>query len=213
MTFPITIQNLDPTKFSPRPVGVWATITPLRTASGDDVGPAYHFVDRQFEYRTPVPVLTFTINTWPREANWARLDLWYRVAKELDVTFEDVPANEEKDLTNTRNLEGFQVEGISGITLSVRLEPLETGNGVRVIAEERYENGNQDVQRTRITVMPPADKIVRSYNRDGGLARHVFEYYGAINQPRKLLITSRERIQQAYSPLAKPLSVKLPPRD
>ena len=48
----------------------------------------------------------------------------------------------------------------------------------------------------------PPTKPCDSYNRDGGLARHVFEYYGAINQPRKLLITSRERIQQAYSPLA-----------
>jgi hypothetical protein len=105
------------------------------------------------------------------------------------------------------------VDGISGVTLSARLEPLETGDGVRVIVEERYENGNQDVQRSRIMSMPSADKIVRSYDRDGGLARHVFEYYGAVNQPRKLLITSRERIQQAYSPLAKPLSVKLPPRD
>ena len=212
VTFPVTLQNLNEKVFSPRPVGIWATITPVRTEGGDDVGPAYHFFDRQFEAHTPVPVLDFTINDWPAEANWARLELWYRVAKELDLAFEDIPANAEKDLVNTANLDEFQVDGIAGITFSVRGESLETGNGVRVIVDERYDNGTKDVHQTRIMAKPPANHTIRSYNREGSFARHVFEYYGALNQPSKLLITSRERIQQAYSPLQKPLLVKLPPR-
>jgi hypothetical protein len=212
VTFSVTLQNMNEKEFSPRPVGIWATITPVRTEGGDDVGPSYHFFDRQFEARTPVPVLDFTIYAWPAEANWARLELWYRVAKELDPAFEDIKANAEKDLVTPADLKEFQVDGITGITFSVRRAPMETGNGTRVIVDERYDNGGKDIHQTRIMATPPANNIIRSYNREGGFARHVFEYYGANNQnqPGKLLITSRERIQQAYSPLKKPLLVKLP---
>jgi len=213
VTFPIAVQNLDASTFSPRPVGVWATITPLRTANGEVVGPAYQFMDRQFESKTPVPVLNFTINSWPREANWAQVELWYRVAKELDTAFADISPDHEIDLSNPRPLDEFAVEGLPGVSFSLRLEPTETGDGVRVIVEERYDGGTAELQHARIECVPPADRVVRSVNRDGGLARHVFEYYGAINRPKRMLLTSRQHIQQAYSSLPKPLSVKLPPRD
>ena len=64
LIFRISIQNTDPTQFSPRPVESWTEIQPL-DGSDKPVGPPYTFFDQDFELGQPVPVLLCNCPAWP----------------------------------------------------------------------------------------------------------------------------------------------------
>ena len=81
VVFPISIQNDDPTRFSPKPSELWVEITPLVSNEDRDPTrlPPYVFNDLGFEPNYPVPRVHCTASGWPPEADSADIELWFKL--------------------------------------------------------------------------------------------------------------------------------------
>ena len=119
MKFPISIQNSEPTEFSPRPAEAWAEITPL--GAGSDAKPLV-FYDLQFAEGRPVPVLEYR-TPWPAGATRAKIELFFK----MQTT--ETPLRREVGEVEGKPDSGLSVAGADGrkVRFSVTVEPAPNG--------------------------------------------------------------------------------------
>jgi hypothetical protein len=202
-TFHVTVQNENAELFSPKPIGVWATITPTRTQLGEEpIAPPRHFYDLVFVNNKPVPVLKFQFSQWPPDAYGAKIELWFRVANGIDPEFPDIDAWER----NPRENETFSAD-IPGVEFTVDRSRLEVGDGQKILVTEQYEEG-ADLWQARVMTDPQPDSTRRHFDPHRRVALHEFVFYG--RELNHLVITPREAIERLYTGLTKPIMIKLP---
>jgi hypothetical protein len=206
VAFPLSIQNGDPRRFSPRPAEAWVEIMPVHTggqAAGDSAaaGP-YPICDLSFEPQRPVPVLDCVVPDWPAAARAADVRVWLKLAR-TRPTFEASVAELETDAGQLRKL---RLPGAANVELG--LQTIDAAEGCRMIVEEEHPVENASVEWLRIESLAPADEIRRNYNYEGRFARHEFLFRGKTRpQVRgdKLQITTRRELQSGAVAVEKPL--------
>lgn len=176
--FPITIQNGDAEKFSPRPAEVWVEIMPLV----DDLPMAdtrpYAVYDVGYRPNLPAPVLECKVRGWPQTARMAEIRLWWKperstvkLVRKLEIA------------TNTT--EPLVLDLGDGANATFNVGVTSSAKGVEVLVRERRNrasSGDNDLPiRIEIDgVGRDADEIRRSYSRDGRATEHRFLFRGEV---------------------------------
>jgi hypothetical protein len=122
--FPVSLQ-VDPAvdHFTKRPVETWVEVTPL--AGGTAAPETYVFYDRNLEPDTPVPVLMWTAQNWPQQADHARVKCWYK----YDVTDPVQTIPWRQVVNRPESFEKAQrVPGVPGVQVSVESSNEADGN-------------------------------------------------------------------------------------
>jgi hypothetical protein len=213
--FPVSIQNGDATRFSPRPTEAWVEITPV-LADGSKL-PAYPFYDLAFEPERPVPVLRCEAPTWPARAQQAEVRLWFKVGpgggddKSREVTIAEVDSD-----SPARDL---HLPGAPDARFKITTEEVPSGRlpdwaawpgGCRLVVEEEYPPLSGKVDWSRVQTLERADRIVRTFNYDGRWARHEFYFAekGRVDVRRdKLVVTAGPSLKKGAAAVDEPLHV------
>jgi hypothetical protein len=214
--FPISIQNDDPTRFSPRPTEAWVEVTPV-LADGSKL-PAYPFYDLAFEPERPVPVLRCEAPTWPEQAQQAEIRLWFKVGpsggndeRSREVSIAEVDAD-----AAARDL---HVPGAPEARFKVTTEELPPGRvpdwptwpgGCRLVVEEEYPPLAAKVEWTRLQTLERPDRVEHTFNYDGRWARHEFYFAEKARldvRRDKLVLTASPSLQKKAVAVDEPLHV------
>jgi Mg-chelatase subunit ChlD len=213
--FPISIQNGDASRFSPRPTEAWVEITPV-LADGSKL-PAYPFYDLAFEPERPVPVLRADAPTWPARAQQAEIRLWFKVGrsggeeKSREVSIAEVDAD-----AVARDL---HVPGAPDARFSVTTEEIPAGQvkgwpawpgGCRLVVEEEYPPLTAKADWSRVQTLERPDRVERTFNYDGRWARHEFYFAdkGRLDVRRdKLVVTAQGSRQKGAVTVDEPLHI------
>ncbi|HWB13510.1 MAG TPA: vWA domain-containing protein [Pirellulales bacterium] len=215
--FPISIQNGDARRFSPRPTEAWIEVTPV-LADGSTL-PAYPFYDLAFEPERPVPVLRCEAPTWPEQAQQAEIRMWFKVGHSGDDKSREVSIAElDSDASALRDL---HVPGATDARFKVTTEEVPSGQvaewptwpgGCRLVVEEEYPPLIAKVEWSRVQTLEQPDRVVRTFNNDGRWARHEFYFAekGRLDVRRdKVVVTARSSLQKAAMTVDEPLHVTL----
>ncbi len=97
--FSVSIQSTR-SHFTKRPIEVWLQVNPLLP---DGQGDPYVFYDASFQPDQPVPVLSWTAESWPEQANQARIEFW---CKYLPTSAQNLPLT--RILENPQRYSAFQ---------------------------------------------------------------------------------------------------------
>lgn len=164
--FPVSVQNGDPRRFSPRPAEVWAEILP------QPEGAPFVFYDVDFEAGQPVPVLKFMAHGWPATAPRARLQMWFKL--------EPTPATESRQIFNVRREreDDFAVQvGQPPLRFAVQVRriPEGTGRGYEVAVLEAHDPAGPPAA-AKVELTPPPSSLARQYYPKLGRVEHVFRY-------------------------------------
>ncbi len=193
MRFPVSVQNDDETKFSPRPVEWWAEVEPIGVP-----GEPYVFVDTDFEMGRPVPVVDLLVPGWPREAKEAAIRIWFStkpIDPDATLSVGDLEEGVEQAL---------DVAGLSGVTIGATLEkPAGAGRG-RVTIVERHPPGRaDDLPLLRVRLEPACERASHAVDVTDARVRHEFDFPldAAGNVP------SGTRVSFVYATRLKELSV------
>jgi hypothetical protein len=214
--FPISVQNADETRFSPRPEVAWVEIKPLAPDRRQDF-PAYVFCDRNFEPRRPVPVLSCLATHWPREATKAEIRVW---CKFQGVEPDRVVPLAKVAPAGSRDESEFKIPGLADTSFKVRIESGAMAadgqgipNGQRIVVTEMHPPGAGNLYNFKVALDPSPDGTVRTYYPQAGLARHEFSYSaerGSVWTRAKLQFTARSRLLEQAVTLVKPLTAPIP---
>lgn len=178
VTFPITIQNGTPEKFSPRPAEVWVEITPLV----DDLPPAdtrpYAVYDVAYRANLPAPVFECKVRGWPQAARAAEIRLWWKPERAA------VKLTRKLEIA-TNPTESLALDLGGGATATFTTGVTSSAKGVEVLVRERRnrESAGENDLPIRIEidgVGRDADEIRRSYSRDGRATEHRFLFRGEV---------------------------------
>jgi hypothetical protein len=211
--FPISIQNGDGARFSPRPTEAWVEITPV-LAKGSKL-PPYPVYDLSYEPERPVPVLRCEVPKWPDGSQEAEIRLWFRLRNDSDVKSREVPiADVDADASASSDL---HVPGAPDARFKVRTDDLTSGQvpgwpswpgGARLIVEEEHPPLTPTVEWLRVQTLDPPDRVERTFNFDGRWARHEFFFAekGRLDVRRdKLVLTSRGSVQKGAVAVDEPM--------
>lgn len=194
--FPVSVQNDDETKFSPRPVEWWAEVEPVGVPSEP-----YVFVDADFEMGRPVPVVDLLVPGWPREAKEAAIRIWFStkpIDADATLALGDLEEGVEKVL---------DVAGLSGVVINATLEkPAGAGRG-RVTIVERHPPGRaEDLPLLRVRLEPECERASHAVDVADAEVRHEFDFPldAAGNVP------TGTQVSFVYATRLKELSVKPP---
>lgn len=182
--FEIAIQNVNLDMFTARPKNVWVGIQP-RTEADEPVGTMYCFTDAQFAEGTPVPVLQFIANDWPRDATWAAVQMWFKY---------DNPPIKPNGTSRMKALEPVTIEeDVPDVTFTAELtQPSQASREWRVMVVERHEPGT-DLFTARVQARPTADRVSHRYFVGVDEVRHEFDYKG--DATPVVVVTARDRIR------------------
>lgn len=207
--FFISIENAEPTRFSPRPAEAWVHIQPLRRDPGGEkgvpVGDPYVFYDLRFRAGDPVPVLVCEAQGWPDTANQAEIKLWCK--------FHRTASDPRGELTVERFLrEGsLQLASLPDMTFRIK-EETDTKRQFHVV-KVLVEDGWRGPPRAKIEISPPPRRVSHQYFGAAGRADHSFFYpiedagrVGAYT----VRITPLERLTDQAITLDKPFVVQVP---
>jgi hypothetical protein len=215
--FPVSIQNGDAARFSPRPTEAWVEVTPVLD-DGSKL-PPYPFYDLAFEPERPVPVLRCEAPTWSEKAQQAEIRLWFKTghsggsdqdSREASIADLDSDSSAPRDL---------HVPGAPDARFKVSIEEVASGRvpewpawpgGCRLVVEEEYPPLTANVDWSRVQTLERPDRIVRTFNHDGRWARHEFYFSerGRLDVRRdKLVVTARSALQKGAVTVDEPLHV------
>lgn len=203
--FALSIQNNDPTQFSPRPAEAWIQVRPI--LEGGRRGPTYNFYDLAFVPDRPVPELTCKAAEWPVEARKAEIQLWFK--RQPTLPTDALTLGDWK--RQGGQLRSRQIPNVS-FTVQTR-RPSADSSDLWVQISEKHEDG-PTFDAVRVTIDPPPARIQRQYNEKAQSVRHTFVYPStdvAASDGFTVQFTPRERLRErAIAP--KPFLVDLPPR-
>jgi hypothetical protein len=179
--FPISIQNADEERFSPRPVEIWAEITPLRRQDGttEPVRRPFVFYDPVWEPKRPVPVLLLEADPWPPEADAADVRVWFRLEDSpfVEETLSKIRGDREGDFR--WQLDEHQVE----FAVTYRSFQEENRRVCEVVVLEHLLSDSGDTPerpgpgtRFKVQLSEPAAEIQREFFPELGRVRHKFRY-------------------------------------
>lgn len=166
MRFPVSVQNDDETKFSPRPVEWWAEVEPVGVP-----GEPYVFVDPDFETGRPVPVVDLLVPGWPREAKEAAIRVWFS-AKPVDADATLAVGDLEEGVEKV-----LDVAGLSGVTIAATLErPAGAGRGRVTIVERHPSARADDLPLLRVRLEPECERASHAVDVTDARVRHEFDF-------------------------------------
>lgn len=210
--FFVSIENADPSRFSPRPAEAWVQIQPLRRDPGAEKGvPAgepYIFYDLRFRAGEPVPVLVCEALGWPDTANQAEIKLWCK--------FHRTAADPRGELTVERFLRdgSLQLASLPEITFRIK-EEADAKRQFHVV-KILVEDGRRGPPRAKIEVAPPPRRVAHQYFGATGRADHSFFY--PIEEAGRVgaytvRITPLERLADQAISLEKPFVIQVPEKE
>jgi hypothetical protein len=192
VTFPISFQDPD-SHFTPRPTQLWIEVTPVSLGS-EKSGQPYLFYDANFEPKTPVPMVNWNASNWPSDATAADVRIWakYDPTPNLQtILLEQVKQNAQ------RYAEGFAVDGVEGVKLSISLISNRADSaGLVIQVTELHSERSSGVGSLRValetddTIAP--SRVTRRFEPANGMAVHTFEFSSANAQA--LLDSSKSKI-------------------
>jgi hypothetical protein len=211
-TFRLSLQNADPTRFSPRPAEGWIEIRPLVPTGQVNAAVTYYFSDLQFEPDRPVPVIVCPATGWPPDAAKAEIRAWFRLQKvRSDASFSVRQAR----LTPQRPA------ALPNAEYSASIKPASSAsNPLQVVVEERSLLRGESLP-VKIELQPPAEelrpppiRVVHRYNAKAGTVRHTF-YFGSDVLPTDvdeyvIRVVRRESITNGAITPREPLHVTMP---
>jgi hypothetical protein len=171
--FPVSLQ-VDPAAnhFTKRPVETWVEVTPL--AGGTTAGETYVFYDRNLEPETPVPVLMWTAQNWPQQADEARVKCWYK----YDAT-DPVQTIAWRDVVNAPSSyrAAQSVPGVPGVQISVEASVESDGN-YRIYIVERHSTQSLGIDSIRVHLETGPDivpiRVSHQFDAKNGIATHSY---------------------------------------
>jgi hypothetical protein len=206
--FSICVENSDPAKFSPRPVEIWLTVTPITNDPASNKG-AYIFYDRAFESRTSTPVMRFLAEQWPVGAEDARLELWCKFRRKT-------PIEQSKTFTVGRFSTGLPEKVQFGnAAVEVEVETMQPGKDgmLRVVVTEIHQDRWNPLKvEIDSSPQPNIKKAVHRFSDANKAAKHTF-YFENIRDPRdaadfRVILTPQSAVKdEAMS--SGPISVKV----
>ncbi|MCC6127138.1 MAG: VWA domain-containing protein [Pirellulales bacterium] len=204
--FFVSVQSADPERFSPRPLEVWAEITPV-TPEGRPAAAPFIFYDRAVVPNRPVPVLEFAVPRWPPETEDAEIRFWCKFAR--------TEPDRQGAVAELRG-KNLQLEGVANVSFEVETKRgNKPADPFRVIVTESHSPGG-DLGLVKVAMEPPPKSIKRRYNDKTGTIAHTFFYddSAAAEADRyRILFTAKEKLKDGAfaSPPDRPLKVKVPP--
>jgi hypothetical protein len=205
VAFPISFQNADRERFSPRPVEAWVEIAPVFAAS-QPAGEPYRIFDLSFEPQRPVPVLDCITPDWPDEARNAQIQVWFKLTK-TKPTKEVSIAELETEPGELRNV---NLPGAPDAQFGLQFEEL--ADGCQLAIDEEHPLEAPTAEWVRVEPRTPPNEIRRIYNHEGRVARHLFLFRGkSLSQIRgdKLQLTTRRDLQTGAAAVTEPLRVTI----
>jgi hypothetical protein len=199
--FWLSIQNNNPAKFSPRPEEAWLQIRPLLPDSPEAV--PYICYDLTFEPKLPVPELTFVAPDWPRNAEEAEIQLWFKLKKTQPDPQHVISVND------LRKLGGLQLQDVPTAVFTVDTRAGEQNAPYQVVVTERSPQG-KPIPGVRVEMDPTPDRIARQYNQKAGTVHNTFYYDAAAAAQAgsfRILFTPHSRLSERAVTLPAPLKV------
>ncbi len=198
--FPISLQRNPnaPSRphFTPRPKETWVEITPVRGTA--DVGEAYLFYDTNFEPDEPVPVLEWTADEWPENADRARIRFWckYQATTAVPIPLRDVVNSPDRfgELQSLPN--------IRGVDLSIKLTESPEGD-YRISVEERHREQPRRIDAIRVQLDTKSDvkpkHVSHQFDSKNGYVTHTYDFSPALRerleQTAEILIATSEDVK------------------
>ena len=210
--FPLSIQNGDPTGFSPRPEEMWAEVRP-RTAD-NALGAPYVFWDIEWQPSRPVPVIDLVAPAWPANAVAAEIRVWFR--------FKPTPPGTVIPLADlVPGVERvFDINNMPGSRVRLFLQPLGgEPEALLTVTEEHDSIPAGDLPVVRVAVPGSCTKVIHAWQPGTTQVQHSFTLAtvrGQLAPNAACLITDRREILKGAVGLeddletAKPLSVPVP---
>jgi hypothetical protein len=199
--FPVSIQNADPARFSPRPEEFWMQIRPL-LPDGQRGRTAYQFYDRAFRSGTPVPILSCVARKWPLEARQAEIQLWFKMRK--------TPVEERLTVGQIRERGGsWRLAGLDQVSFELQTRRGEGGTRYRIVVIERHAQGSP-LDEVKVEMEPAPVHVVRHYNPEGAVVRHTFYFEDSVAatvEGLTVCLTSRQRLLERAVRLPAPFVV------
>ena len=190
VSFPISLQNGDPTSFSPRPVEMWVEVTP-KTASGVAVSP-YIFYDIAYEPSRPVPVMNLVAKHWPAVATSANIKTWFRfvaATPEVSIAMNELVPGVERV---------FEIQSLPGSFVRMTVLPPTLPNELRLNVIETHPSPTAEhLPCLRVAVSPGCQKAVHITEPGTGRVRHEFivaTVDGQLASDVRVTISDRQRI-------------------
>jgi hypothetical protein len=192
--FPVSIQNADETRFSPRPVDIWAEVRPEGIAG---VQP-FVFVDAAFEQNRPVPVIDLTVPNWPKDAGWAQIGLWF-CTRPLEPA--GVIAADELRFMEAKE---FRWPRLAGVTIEASLEKAGTERARLTVVERHAAGAEGGLPRLRVRLEPACERAEHVVDPSAGSVRHAFDIaldQGRVPKGTRLTVVDHDRLkEQAVGP-------------
>lgn len=192
--FPVSIQNADETRFSPRPVEIWAEVRPEGIAG---VQP-FVFVDAAFEPNRPVPVIDLKVPNWPKDAGWAEIGIWF-CTRPLEPA--GVIAVDELRFAEAKE---FRWPRLAGILVEASLEKAGPDRARLTVVERHAAGAEGGLPRLRARIEPGCERAEHAVDPSAGSVRHAFDIpldQGRIPKGTRLTLVDRDRLkEQAVGP-------------
>lgn len=207
--FPITVQNAEPERFSPRPAEAWVDVTPIAESGGQtfDTYPVY---DVKYEPHLPVPVIDCTLSRWPEEATKAEIRVWLKL--------KPTPVRQEvqlRDAVNNRVLvEGGKRGRITAEISDATGDDDVAGYDGAVVRVTEQQAREGDLRWLKIELSETPGLVRRTFYHEGTYAVHEFYFPNRTREDvskAALLITSRDDLERGAAAVSdQPLEVSLP---
>lgn len=192
--FPVSIQHADETRFSPRPVEIWAEVRPEGIAG---VQP-FVFVDAAFEPNRPVPVIDLTVPSWPKDAGWAQIGLWF-CTRPLEPA--GVIAIDELRFATPQE---FRWPRLPGVDVEASLEKSGPDRARLTVVERHAAGAEGGLPRLRVRIEPGCERAEHAVDPSAGSVRHAFDItldQGRVPRGTRLTLVDRDRLkEQAVGP-------------
>jgi hypothetical protein len=204
--FFVSAQNADPERFSPRPLEVWAEITPI-SPDGRPASAPFIFYDRTFVPSRPVPELEFAVPRWPSQTENAEIRFCCK--------FQRTPPDKQAAVAELRG-KNLQLDGLPNVSFEVETKRSDKpADPFRVIVTENHPRGG-DLGLVKVEMEPTPKSIKRRYNDKTGTIVHTFFYDDSVAADAdryRILFTAKEKLKVGAlcMPPDRPLKVKVPP--
>jgi hypothetical protein len=202
--FPITVQNAEPDRFSPRPAEAWIDVTPLAESGGQtfDTYPVY---DVSYEPHLPVPVIECALSRWPEAATKAEIRVWLKLTA--------TPPRQEvslRDAVTNRVL----VDGGKRGSLATEIADATADDDRSVVRVTEQQGGEGPPRWLKIELSETPSLVRRTFYHAGRYAVHEFYFPNRAREDLSkaaLFITPRDDLERGAVAISEqPLEVSLP---
>ncbi len=217
--FPISIQNGNPRRFSPRPAEFWVQIVPVsqRGRESKEKLLPYVYYDLDYRPRMPAPVLNCQARNWPAGADRADITVWFKLQKtepRISQRIDDIARSDDQPISQ------LDIPTSPGhkARFGVRIVHLENPSRSQIIVTETHDADDPDLAPVKVQLArrtdeaQEPDEIRRQYLPTGQQIRHIFTYKelgDADLRTQVLQLTPRADLEKDAVRVQKPLRVNI----